>query len=97
MRVTVSIERDDDDEAGETTSMGISAEGIPPLEVFALLMAGAEMVVYDHVYAEMIEHGGGAEEVAYAVPLRTRLLSIEQLVAQQLTPYTWVTLDMSGD
>lgn len=92
MKVHVTIERDDDDH----TSLGITADGFDRQEITALLIAGAEMVVYEVVTADLLANGGNEIEVAYAAPLRTRLLMMEQLVAQPMTPYSWVELDLAS-
>lgn len=93
MRVSVTIERDDDDEIGESTSMGISAGGVEPLQVAKLLMAGAEMILYPIVEQNLSENGATADEVAYGAPLRTRIFTMEILTTQEPTPYHWVRLE----
>lgn len=75
--------------------MGISAAGLEPHDVCKLLIAGAEMVVYDLVRDSLVINGGSEEEADYAAPLRTRLHVIETLVAQEPTPYNWVRLELT--
>lgn len=97
MKVNVTIEREDGDELGETMSMGVSAAGLEPNDVCKLLLAGAEMVVYDMVRDSLEQNGGDPAAVSYAAPLRTRLYVIETMLAQEPTPYDWVHLDLSTD
>lgn len=95
MKVTVTIEREDGDEDA-TASMGIVADNIDPFEVFKLMMAGAEMVIYDVVLQSLLANGAEESEAEYGAPLRTRLLATEILLGQPITPYNWVRLDMGG-
>lgn len=89
MRVNVSIEGDDETE----TTMGISADGLDAWGIFRLLLQGAEMVVYQDVVTDLMHNGATQEEVGYGAPLRTRLLALEQMLANDMTPYDWVTFD----
>lgn len=95
MKVHVTIERDDDDPVGESTSMGISASGLQPHEVCVLLMAGAEMTMYDTVLKSLIANGAGEATAEYAAPLRTRMHVVELLITQEPVPYSWVQLDLA--
>lgn len=95
MKVTVTIERDDDG-TDESTSMGVSASGVEPMDVCRMLMAGAEMVMYDQVRQSLMDNGVDEEAATYGAPMRTRLLALEVLISQEITPYNWVRLDM-GD
>lgn len=97
MKVHVTIEREDGDEVGESTSMGVSAVGLEPYDVCRLLLAGAEMVVYDLVRDSLSLNGAEPASVAFAAPLRTRLFVIETLTAQEPVPYDWVHLDLRPD
>lgn len=92
MKVNITIERDDDDE--ESTSMGISASGIEPIDVFKMLIAGAEMVFYDGVRNDLQANGATADQAEYGAPLRNRLLAVEVMMSQPLTPYSWVHMDL---
>jgi hypothetical protein len=89
MKVRVTIEENDDAEM----TMGISAEAVEQLDIFRLLIAGAEMVAFDHVRRELRENGATEEEAEYAAPLRTRIFAMEALVEQSMQPYQWIQLD----
>lgn len=88
MKIHLTVE---DDDTGQL-SMGITADTPDMLEVFRLLVAGAEMVVYNHVLNSLLDGGASAEEAAYAAPLRARLLAIEQITQQDMQPYQWIEL-----
>lgn len=92
MKVTVTIEQDGDDES--STSMGISAAGVDPMQAFKMMLAGAEMIVHDVVHKSLMDNGAEQIEADYASPLRTRILALEILVTQPITPYSWVQMDL---
>jgi hypothetical protein len=93
MKVNITIEKDDDDEDA-SVNMGISAEGLDPFDVAKLLLAGAEMSMYNMVRGSLEGNGASAEMAEYGAPLRTRLLATEILLNQELTPYSWVALEL---
>ena len=90
MRVHVTIEQDDDTEL----SMGVSADGMDRFEVARLLLAGAEMVLYDEVVTQLTDNGASVEQVEFGAPLRTKMLVVEQVVRAEPTPYHWVQVEL---
>jgi hypothetical protein len=95
MKVRIVIENDEASDSG--VSMGISAAGVEPFDVFKLLLAGAEMMVYQGVVLDLVGNGASLEEAEFAGPLRTRLLALEQMINQELQPYQWVSIDTGAD
>lgn len=96
MKVRIIIEEDPDSADG--ISLGITSDGSDRFDLFRLLIAGAEMVVYGEVVSSLFENGGTQEQADYGAPMRTRLLALDVLLNQDMQPYSWVQLDMpDGD
>jgi hypothetical protein len=91
MQAKITIEQPDNSDEG--VNLGISATG-DPMEVFEMLLKGAEMIVYQMVRDSLVENGASELEADYAAPLRTRLLALEIFTKQEITPYSWVSLDL---
>lgn len=91
MRVRITI--DEDQDTGEGMSLGINSDGADPFDIFRLLIAGAEMVVYGQVVSDLSDSGATDGQAEYGAPLRTRLLALDVLLNQEMQPYHWVHMD----